>query len=116
VLSTCNRFELYIASRDARSAIRSASAWLSNRSDLSQSILRNQLFLLSGEDASWHLLRVSAGLDSLVVGEGQILSQVSACHQAATQKADPDSAQVAGSGGKILSKMFNTAVAAGKVI
>lgn len=58
---------------------------------------------------------MSAGLDSLVVGEGQILSQVSACHQAATQKADAESEQIAGSGGKILSKMFNTAVAAGKV-
>lgn len=32
--------------------------------------------MLSGEDAIWHILRVSAGLDSLVVGEGQILSQV----------------------------------------
>lgn len=114
VLSTCNRFELYIASRDGRSAIRSASSWLSSRSDLPQSVLRKQLFLLSGDDASWHLLRVSAGLDSLVVGEGQILSQVNACHQAAIQKADD--VQIAGSGGKVLSKMFNTAVTAGKVI
>lgn len=43
---------------------------------LDQATLRRNLFMLSGEDAIWHLLRVSAGLDSLVVGEGQILAQV----------------------------------------
>jgi glutamyl-tRNA reductase len=45
-------------------------------SGLSQQDLRRSLFLLSGEDCGWHLLRVAAGLDSLVVGENQILSQV----------------------------------------
>jgi len=44
---------------------------------LSAGLLRKSLFMLSGEDAIWHVLRVSAGLDSLVVGEGQILAQVS---------------------------------------
>jgi len=62
--------------------------------------------MLSGDDAVWHLMRVSGGLDSLVVGEGQILSQVKHCHS--------HSIEDDGSGGKVLSRMLNTAVAAGK--
>jgi len=106
VLSTCNRFELYISSRDQKAAMRAATKWLGERSDLSQGELRRNLFMLSGEDAGWHLLRVSGGLDSLVVGEGQILSQVGACYQAAISED--------GQGGKVLSRMLNQAVAAGK--
>lgn len=114
VLSTCNRFELYLGSSNARAAMRVASKWLEQRSGLAQGVLRRNLFMLSGEDAGWHLLRVSAGLDSLVVGEGQILAQVAACFQAATQPADEEVGAPAGSGGKVLSRLLNTAVAAGK--
>jgi len=70
------------------------------------STLRKNLFMLSGDDAVWHLMRVSGGLDSLVVGEGQILSQVRQCH---THSIEDD-----GMGGKVLSRMLNNAVAAGK--
>lgn len=76
VLSTCNRFEVYIASHDGHAAIRDVMTCLQQRSGLSQGELRRNLFMLSLDDTVWHLLRVSAGLDSLVVGEGQILSQV----------------------------------------
>lgn len=114
VLSTCNRFELYLGASDARGAMRMASKWLESRSGLGQATLRRNLFMLSGEDAGWHLLRVSAGLDSLVVGEGQILAQVAACYQAASQQADEAEGTEAGSGGKVLSRLLNTAVAAGK--
>jgi glutamyl-tRNA reductase len=62
--------------------------------------------MLSGDDAVWHLMRVSGGLDSLIVGEGQILSQVRQCH---THSIEED-----GKGGKVLSRMLNNAVAAGK--
>lgn len=76
MLSTCNRFEVYIASHDSHAAIRDVMTYLQEHSGLSQAELRQNLFMLSWEDAVWHLLKVSAGLDSLVVGEGQILSQV----------------------------------------
>ena len=62
--------------------------------------------MLEGDDAVWHLMRVSGGLDSLVVGEGQILSQVRQCHL--------HSIEEDGSGGKVLSRLLNNAVAAGK--
>ena len=78
VLSTCNRFEIYLAGQNQYECIRDAIDFLQKRAGgtLDQETLRRNLFMLSGEDAIWHLLRVSAGLDSLVVGEGQILAQV----------------------------------------
>eukprot|EP00934_Nitzschia_sp_Nitz4_P002485 Nitzschia sp. Nitz4//scaffold20_size174350//150590//152235//NITZ4_002128-RA/size174350-processed-gene-0.118-mRNA-1//-1//CDS//3329541887//2475//frame0 len=106
VLSTCNRFEVYYAAPDARTAMVSVCKYLSQRSGLPISVLRKNLFMLSGEDAVWHVMRVAGGLDSLIVGEGQILSQVRQCHL--------HSLEENGSGGKVLSRLLNNAVAAGK--
>jgi glutamyl-tRNA reductase len=106
VLSTCNRFEVYFAAVDAREAMACVTNYLSKRSGLPVSVLRKNLFCLSGDDAVWHLMRVSGGLDSLVVGEGQILSQVRQCHL--------HSIEDDGCGGKVLSRLLNNAVAAGK--
>jgi len=118
VLSTCNRFEVYVASSDARAAMYDATKYLSERSGIPMSKLRESLFMLSGEEAVWHLLRVAGGLDSLVVGEGQILAQVKACFERGTElpvEADEDrEAVVGGSAGKVVSKLLNTAVASGK--
>jgi len=106
VLSTCNRFEVYYAATDAREATARVTQYLSERANLPVSTLRKNLFMLSGEDAVWHLMRVSGGLDSLIVGEGQILSQVRQCHL--------HSIEADGSGGKVMSRLLNNAVAAGK--
>lgn len=106
VLSTCNRFEVYYAASDARSANADVTKYLAERSGLPVSTLRKNLFMLSGDDAVWHIMRVSGGLDSLVVGEGQILSQVRQCYI--------HSVEEDGSGGKVLSRLLNCAVAAGK--
>jgi glutamyl-tRNA reductase len=106
VLSTCNRFEVYFAAQDSYAAFHDAMRYLEKHSGLPQSVLRRNLFLLSGEDAIWHLLRVSSGLDSLVVGEGQILSQVKQCYNHGIEED--------GSAGKVVSRMLNSAVAAGK--
>ena len=106
VLSTCNRFEVYYAAPSAREAVARVTEYLAQRADMPVSVLRKNVFMLSGDDAVWHLMRVSGGLDSLVVGEGQILSQVRQCHL--------HSIEDDGCGGKVLSRMLNTAVAAGK--
>jgi len=105
-LSTCNRFEIYFAAHDSYAAFHEATAFLERHSGLPQKVLRKNLFLLSGEDAIWHLMRVSGGLDSLVVGEGQILSQVKQCYNHGMEED--------GKGGKVVSRMLNSAVAAGK--
>ena len=106
VLSTCNRFEVYYAASDARAAMATMTKILAERSGLPVSVLRKNLFMLSGDDAVWHIMRVSGGLDSLIVGEGQILSQVRQCHL--------HSIEEDGCGGKVLSRLLNNAVAAGK--
>jgi glutamyl-tRNA reductase len=106
VLSTCNRFEVYYSASDPRAAMASVTKYLAERSNLPVSVLRKNLFMLSGDDAVWHIMRVAGGLDSLVVGEGQILSQVRQCHL--------HSIEEDGSGGKVLSRLLQNAVAAGK--
>lgn len=106
ILSTCNRFEIYFAASDAHEANARVMEYLAQRSGLPVSVLRRNIFMLEGDDAVWHLMRVAGGLDSLVVGEGQILSQVRQCHL--------HSIEEDGCGGKVLSRLLNNAVAAGK--
>mmetsp|Transcript_20597 Transcript_20597/g.23501 ORF Transcript_20597/g.23501 Transcript_20597/m.23501 type:complete len:523 (+) Transcript_20597:249-1817(+) len=106
VLSTCNRFEVYYSATDAREAMAAISFYLAKRARLPISVLRQNLFMLSSEDAVWHIMRVAGGLDSLIVGEGQILSQVRSCHQ--------HSIEEDGSGGKVLSRLLEFAVRGGK--
>jgi glutamyl-tRNA reductase len=115
VLSTCNRFEVYLVAEDHFAATRDTMAFLREHSGLEDSELRPNLFVLQNEDATWHLLRVAAGLDSLVVGEGQILSQVKACYTHAIEPATEDT-PIGGSGGKVLGRLLNSAVMAGKFI
>jgi len=106
VLSTCNRFEVYYSASDAREATARVTEYLSQRAGISVSLLRKNLFMLSGDDAVSHVLRVSGGLDSLVVGEGQILAQVKSCFQHAEEED--------GRGGKVLSRLLKQAVHGGK--
>lgn len=106
VLSTCNRFEVYYSTSSPHAAMAQLTKYLSDRSGLPVSTLRKNLFMLSGDDAVWHIMRVAGGLDSLIVGEGQILSQVRQCYL--------HSVEEDGCGGKVLARLLNNAVAAGK--
>ncbi|CAL1160095.1 unnamed protein product, partial [Cladocopium goreaui] len=113
----CNRFELYFASPEMKKfdAVEAVHAFLSHKSGLSAEELEPYLFSHTGEDAIQHLFEVSSGLDSLVLGEAQILAQVKACHEHAIQKISED-VPVAGSGGKIVAKMLNAAIRMGKLV
>ena len=108
MLSTCNRFEIYLSGQNQYECIRDAVNYLEKRAGgaLDQATLRKSLFMLSGEDAIWHLLKVGAGLDSLIVGEGQILAQVKRAYEHGIEET--------GQSGKVVSRMLNTAVTAGK--
>jgi len=76
ILSTCNRLEIYTLVRHPELGMSAVREFLSGHSGLPTDDLTPHLFTYHHQDAVAHLLRVSAGLDSLVLGEGQILSQV----------------------------------------
>lgn len=105
ILSTCNRLEIYFATSDAEQGIREVAEFLAERAKLSIDALRQHLFILLRQDAIMHLMRVAAGLDSLVLGEGQILAQVKTTHKLGQKHKGI---------GRLLNKLFKQAITAGK--
>ncbi len=105
ILSTCNRTEAYCClSQEDHEPL---ADWLSDFHGIDSDRVSPYLYSHFGADAIKHLLRVSCGLDSLVLGEPQILGQVKAAFQIATD---------AGATGKLLSKLFQHAFSAAKQI
>ncbi|MBF2018382.1 MAG: glutamyl-tRNA reductase [Rivularia sp. T60_A2020_040] len=105
VLSTCNRLEIYIVTQESEQGIREVTQFLSEHSKLPVISLRPHLFMLLHEDAVMHLMRVSSGLDSLVLGEGQIMAQVKTTHKIGQQYKGIKT---------VLNKLFKQAITAGK--
>jgi glutamyl-tRNA reductase len=83
VLSTCNRAEIYTVGDDDATAD-AVLRFFSDYHGVPQARLDDHLFVRRGADVARHLFRVAAGLDSLVVGEPQILGQVKAAFSAAS--------------------------------
>jgi glutamyl-tRNA reductase len=98
-LSTCNRTELYVSAEDVEDAERRAVAALAAL----EPDVEPALYRLRDEAAALHLFRVAAGLDSLVPGEGEILGQVRAAHEAGTP-------------GLLLDRVFRQALHAGRKV
>jgi glutamyl-tRNA reductase len=86
VLSTCNRSEIYVASSDTARARDELIAFLCEYHGLPPEAFQPHLFEYGDKAAVAHLFRVAAGLDSLVVGEPQILGQVKDAFQTAAEK------------------------------
>ncbi|MGB5134811.1 MAG: glutamyl-tRNA reductase [Prochlorococcaceae cyanobacterium] len=105
ILSTCNRLEIYTLLRHPEQGITAVGQFLSQVSGLAIEDLSPHLFTYHHEDAVGHLLRVAAGLDSLVLGEGQILSQVKRMVRLGQEHR---------SLGPILNRLLNQAVSTGK--
>lgn len=118
LLSTCNRVELFgVAPADAdptaadptaadcQQAVDTAIALLAAASHLPAEELRPHLYQHTDDPALAHLMRVATGLDSLVLGEAQILGQVRAALELSTQ---------AGTAGPVLRQVFQRALRAGK--
>ena len=76
VLSTCNRTELYLSVEQQDNLHDGLIRWLCEYHNLKEDELRNSLYWHQDNDAVSHLMRVASGLDSLVLGEPQILGQV----------------------------------------
>lgn len=100
VLSTCNRSEIYAVT--AENCEDSLNQFLN---DLIGGVDEKFLYTFDDEDCAKHLFTVAAGLDSLVLGEGQILSQVKEAYSIA---------KASQATGTILNTLFNRAIAAGK--
>jgi glutamyl-tRNA reductase len=105
ILSTCNRLEIYTLLRHPEQGIEAVGQFLSQHSGLAVEDLSPHLFTYHHEEAVGHLLRVAAGLDSLVLGEGQILSQVKKMVRLGQEHR---------SVGPILNRLLNQAVSTGK--
>jgi glutamyl-tRNA reductase len=106
VLSTCYRVELYAylvgGLEEAREELIRV---LADGHDVERDLLVDHLYVHAGEDVARHLCRVAAGLDSLVLGEAEILGQVGAAY---------DAGREAETTGPVLSLLFRTAVTAGR--
>jgi glutamyl-tRNA reductase len=105
VLSTCNRSEIYVASSDPERARQELIQFLSEYHGVPPDAFTPHLFTYADAEAAEHLFRVAAGLDSLVVGEPQILGQVKDAFQAAADRRCT---------GPVLSKLFHWSFGVGK--
>ncbi|QDR82768.1 glutamyl-tRNA reductase [Sporomusa termitida] len=108
ILSTCNRTEMYAVVEEADDALPVMQEFLDH---MAPGVLAetsyDYLFYFQEEECIRHLFRVSASLDSLVLGEGQILSQVKTAYAMA---------RTAGTTSTVLNTLFNRAIAVGKKI
>lgn len=93
ILSTCNRTEIYCNTPDAEVVV----AWMADFHGLKPQDVRPYLYQLPGDQAVKHAFRVASGLDSMVLGETQILGQM---------KQAVEKAQDAGTLGLLLNKLF----------
>jgi glutamyl-tRNA reductase len=107
ILSTCNRTELYL-SGDAEEASRAAAGeWLARFHSVEPRELEPYLYVLPREQAVRHAFRVASGLDSMVLGEPEILGQM---------KEAARSAAAAGTLGTVLGKLFQRSFAVAKEV
>ena len=106
ILSTCNRVEVVAAASDSATAYNEIGRFLAEQKPHGHGIpLAEHTYLYRGTDAVRHLFRVAASLDSMVVGEPQILGQL---------KQHYDAAQQAGAVGMILHRLFHRSFSVAK--
>jgi glutamyl-tRNA reductase len=107
ILSTCNRVEMYMQTSDVDASVASCVAFIAACHAVPPAQFTPHLYQWSDLEAVRHLFRVAASLDSLVLGEPQILGQVKAAYLGA---------QAAGRTGSILSQLFERALSVAKTI
>jgi glutamyl-tRNA reductase len=103
-LSTCNRTELYLIVSDPVEAESMALGVLTRQAEIRPTELFGHLYSLRSSEAASHLFSVTAGLDSMIVGEAEIQGQVKRAYELAL---------VEGATGPILNRLFRGALAAG---
>jgi glutamyl-tRNA reductase len=86
LLSTCNRVEIVLITKQKTEAIEATKKFLSQYKKVESELFEDSLYIHDGNEAVRHLFRVASSLDSMVVGEPQILGQIKDAYQLATQK------------------------------
>ena len=76
LIQTCNRIELYLVSEDGYKTVKSAVEYLANRASAHTAEACKAIEYAVNRDALSHLLRVASGLESMVIGEDQVINQV----------------------------------------
>jgi glutamyl-tRNA reductase len=104
-ISTCNRTELYLVVGDPVEAESTALAMLSSLAGIRQTELASAIYSHRNCDAARHLYRVTAGLESMIVGENEIQGQVKRAYDAALVKETV---------GPLTNRLFKAALATGK--
>ncbi len=105
ILSTCNRTELYLAAKPE--IIEHIPNWMAEFNSLDSSLIRPHLYLYNQEQAVRHAFRVASGLDSMVLGEAQILGQMKTAVRAADE---------AGALGTMLNQLFQKTFSVAKEV
>jgi len=105
LLSTCNRTEVYATCQSLEAGHDAMAQFLASARSVAADDLKAHVYTRAEADAARHLFRVAAGLDSLVVGEPQILGQVKQAYASATDLQAT---------GALLNRLFHTAFTAGK--
>lgn len=109
ILSTCNRTEVYLALPDGSDGVEQARGLLSARIGAEGHEAARYFYVHRDRQAAEHLFRVSAGLDSMILGEPQIQGQVKEAYAAAREVAGEDGPVV----GQALHRLFQTAFSIG---
>ena len=105
IVATCNRLEIYAEVADFETGVGEIKDFLTTYRAMRVEDFDKYLYTLLGADAVAQLLRVASGLDSMLIGEAEIMAQV---------KGALASAQSAGTMGSHLNRLFRTALRAGK--
>lgn len=105
IISTCNRVEIYSDVKDAEAGATSIKDFLANFHSINREAIDRSLYILKGRDAVRHIFRVASSLDSMVVGEPQILGQLKEAFEIAIQKRTTD---------YILNKVIKKAISVAK--
>jgi len=100
ILSTCNRVEIYAISQETEKTVRDLKDFLSRYHELPLKEFEKSLYLLVGEEVVKHIFRVASSLDSMVVGEPQILGQLKSAYTLAAES---------GTSGLILHRLLHRA-------
>ncbi|SCX54470.1 glutamyl-tRNA reductase [Variovorax sp. EL159] len=105
IISTCNRTEIYCASEHI--ALDHTFGWLAQSGGVAPALLRSHAYTLHDDEAARHAFRVASGLDSMVLGEAQILGQMKDAVRAA---------ETAGALGTTLNQLFQRSFAVAKEV